>query len=305
MYDVIIIGGGPAGLSAAIYCGRYKLKTLVLTKVLGGAITGAPVVENYPGYASISGIQLTENMQRQAEHVGASIELEEAEQVRKTKEGFLVNNKYQSRSIVLALGTERRKLNIPGEAKFEGKGISYCATCDAAFFQDKIVGVVGGRDAALMSAELLTRYAKKVYIMYRRDKLAGQPFTIDRVTGMPKVEVLYNTIVKELKGAKFLEGAIIEQNGRGKELKVDGLFVEIGSTPCVAMARVLGVSLDEKGYIVVDQNMRTNVHGVYAAGDITTASRNWRQVITACAEGALAAHALYSELVSKPDETGD
>jgi thioredoxin reductase (NADPH) len=296
MYDVIIIGGGPAGLSAALYCGRYKLKTILMAKMMGGAITGAPLVENYPGIVAISGMQLTEDMRKQVERVQVTIEEKEVLQVKKTSEGFLVNGKYKGKNIILALGTERQKLNVPGERGYEGKGISYCATCDAPFFKDKVVGVVGGRDAALMSAELLTKYANKVYIIYRKDKLAAQPLTIEKITKIPKVEVLYNTVVTGVKGKGMMDTVVLNTGGEEKELPMDGLFIEIGSTPSVALAKQLGVRLDEQDYIIVDHRQATNVEGVYAAGDITNASRRWRQVLTACAEGALAAHAIYHGL---------
>ncbi|MFH1510689.1 MAG: FAD-dependent oxidoreductase [Candidatus Woesearchaeota archaeon] len=298
MHDVIIIGGGPAGFSAAIYSARFKLKTLVLTKVPGGTMAEAHIIENYPGIQSISGMQLADQMQKQAEDLGVEFILDDVKLVERRGDLFLVNDKHESKYIVLCLGTERKKLNLPREQEFTGKGVSYCATCDAPLFRDKVVGVVGGSDSAIMAADLLARYAKKVYIIYRKEKFPAQPVNVDKALASKNVEAVYKTNVTELKGSGMLKSVMLDT---GKELALDGLFIEIGSTPSTALAIELGLELDEHGCIVVDSEQETNVHAVYAAGDVTGTHNRWRQVIVAAAEGAIAAHSIYHD---KPGKHG-
>jgi thioredoxin reductase (NADPH) len=292
MHDVIIIGSGPAGLSAAIYAGRYKLKTLIITKMLGGAMTGAHIIENYPGIEHISGMEIAEKMKAQAEHLGAEIKEEAVTRLERKEKNFIVNQKYESRYLVIAMGTERRKLKVPREDEFIGRGLSYCATCDAPFYKDRIAAVVGGSDSAIMAADLLTIYAKKVYIIYRGDRLKGQPVAAERLLRNPKIETIFTASVTELHGAKKLESVTLDN---GRRLDVDGLFVEIGSIPSSEHAREMGVKLDEDGCIIVDANMRTNVERAYSAGDITSHNAKWRQIVIACAEGALASRSIYED----------
>ena len=293
IYDLAVIGGGPAGLSAAIYGARYMLSTLLLCKDHGGAIAEAHVVENYPGFESISGIELTENFRKQAKKLGTDIKDDEAKGIRKEKGYFVINSKYKAKKVILALGTWRRKLNIPGEEEFMGKGVSYCATCDAPFYRDKVVGVVGGSNSAARAAQLLAEYAKKVYIIYRKEKIRAEPMLAEKIMKNPKIEVIGNTNVREVKGDKFVNSAVFDS---GEVFMLDGLFIEVGSVPSASLAKELGVKLDENSYIVVDSTMRTNIEGVYAAGDITTGSNQWRQVITACAEGGIAASSAYTDI---------
>jgi thioredoxin reductase (NADPH) len=293
MYDVIVIGGGPAGLSASIYASRYMLNTLVLSKDNGGAITEAHIVENYPGFESISGIELTEKFKKQAKKLGVELKDEESIGIKKEEGHFLVNNKYKAKKVILAVGTERRKLNVPGEEEYMGKGVSYCATCDSPFYRDKVVGVVGGSNSAARAAQLLAEYAKKVYIIYRKEKIRAEPALCEQIDKNPKIEIISSTKVKEIKGDKFVNSVVFDS---GEVFMLDGLFIEIGSVPAAAMPKELGVKLDDEGCIIVDEAMRTNVNGVYAAGDITTGSNKWRQVITACAEGGIAAASAYLDL---------
>ncbi|MEM2121802.1 MAG: thioredoxin-disulfide reductase [Candidatus Woesearchaeota archaeon] len=299
-FDLIIVGAGPAGLSAGIYAARYKLRTLVIGESIGGYASDAYEVENYPGFRKISGFELMEKFRSHAEDLGVKIKQGSVVDVRKGYTLFNVkdsdNNVYKARAIIFASGTKRRNLNIPKEDDFIGKGISYCATCDAPFYKDKVVGVVGGSNAAVRSALLLSNYASKVYIIYRRDKLRAEPVLIDAVNSNPKIEVIYNSNVVELLGSEVLEGVKLDS---GKELKLDGLFIEIGGIPVVDLAKSLGVKTDEEGYIVVDSAQRTNVEGVFAAGDITTNSNKFQQIITAAAEGAIAANSVYEYLKEK------
>jgi len=293
IYDVAIIGGGPAGLSASIYSARYMLNTLLFAKDHGGAIVEAHLVENYPGFESISGMDLSDNFRKQAKKLGVEIKDEEVKGIKKDGDVFVVNNKHKAKKVILATGTFRRKLNIPGEGDYIGKGVSYCATCDAPFYRDKIVGVIGGSNSAARAAQLLAEYAKKVYIIYRRDKIRAEPKICAQIDKNPKIEIITNTQVKEIKGEKFVTSAVFDS---GEVFMLDGLFIEIGSTPAVVLPKELGVKLDDKEYIIVDEAMKTNVKGVYAAGDITTCSNQWRQVITACSEGGIAASSVYLDM---------
>ncbi|MFH0978841.1 MAG: FAD-dependent oxidoreductase [Candidatus Woesearchaeota archaeon] len=296
MYDLIIIGGGPAGLSAAIYAGRYKLKALLLTKIIGGMMSEAHLIENYPGVESVTGMDLAEKMKKQVEHLGVKIEEEEVVRLEKTPNGFLANKKHEAKYILLALGTERKKLNLAKEKEFAGKGVSYCATCDAPLFKDKEVAVVGGKDSAVMAAELLASYARKVYVIYRGEQLQAQPVARERLLANPKVEAIYKANVSDLQGKSMLESIKLDN---GREIKVDGLFVEIGSTPSVILAKELGIKLDHDDCITVDQHLCTSMPHVYAAGDITSHNAKWRQVVIACAEGALAARSIYEDFKRK------
>ncbi len=272
-YDVIIIGAGPAGLTAALYSARYKLDTLVIGKLFGGLAGEAYEICNFPSYERISGTELMKRFLDHARSLGVELRAGEVIEIEKEKEG------------------ERRRLQLENEKKFMGRGITYCATCDAAFYKDKVVGVVGGRNAAIMAADLLSQYAKKVYIIYRgKDFSKAEPAWLERLKKRENVVFMTNSIVTKLIGKDRLEK--IEINSE-RELELDGLFIEIGNVPNVELAKKLGVELEGE-YIVVDRNQRTNVEGVFAAGDIT--HNPLKQIITACAEGAIAANSAYEEL---------
>jgi len=304
LYDLIIIGAGAAGLTASIYASRYKIKHLVLGKVPGGMTLEAHKIENYPGYKSISGMELMQKFQEHAKNLGAKIEQTEAANIKKKNKEFEItdskNRKYQTKTLILALGTKRRKLNIPGEKKLLGKGVSYCAVCDAMFYKDEVVAVIGGSDAAVMAALLLTEHAKKIYIIYRKAKLRAEPIMVEKVEADPKIEIIYSTNVLEIKGEEKVEKIVLDREYKGnKELKLDGIFVEIGSTPAVSLAQKLGVEVDQENYIKVDTYRATNVPGVFAAGDITSGLAKLRQIVTAAAEGAVAATSVYDYLKTK------
>lgn len=296
LYDVAIIGGGPAGISAGIYAARFKLNAIIISNSLGGTAQSAHLIENYPGFGAVSGFEL---MQKFREHLKIfEIPVLEKHVYSATREKDYFNIKLneqeiKAKYILIATGTKRRKLGVPGESKFYGKGVSYCVTCDAFFYRGKTVAVVGGSDAANMGAILLASMAEKVYIIYRRDKLRGELIWIDRVITNPKIEVLYNSTVTEVIGNEFVEGVKLED---GRTIKVDGVFVEIGSLPECCCANELGVKLSEKGYIIVDSTQKTNVDRVYAAGDVTTGSNGFQQIVTAASEGVIAIKSIFDDI---------
>lgn len=291
-YDLIIIGAGPAGLTAAIYAIRYRLNVLVIGKLIGGIMGEAYKICNYPSYPNITGFELAKKMLQQAKEIGVEIKQEEVVDVKNGFEIVTNKNKYFAKKIILAVGSERRKLQLENEKKFMGKGVSYCATCDASFYKDKIVGVVGGSDAALSSALLLSKLAKKVYIIYRQEKFyKAQPAWVEEVKKNKKITSFFNSSITQLIGKERLEK--IEINNK-KKIDVDGIFVEIGSVPNVELAEKLKVKINSDNYIIVDKKQRTNVAGVFAAGDIT--DNPLKQIVTACGEGAVAANSAYREL---------
>ncbi|MDD3887152.1 MAG: FAD-dependent oxidoreductase [Patescibacteria group bacterium] len=295
-YDLIIVGAGPAGYSAAIYAARYKINTLVLAKEIGGLAMTAPKVENWPGVLGKSGIDLMADFKKHVEHYGVKILMEEISDIKKENNLFTIvtpDKHYQAKTIILALGSERRKLNIPGEQKLTGKGVAYCATCDAIFCKGKIVAVVGGGNSAAVSTLLLAEHASKVYMIYRKDKLKAEPIWVDQILRNKKIEVIFNANVIEAKGEKCLQRIILDN---GKELEVGGLFIEIGAKPQTELARCLKVNLDKNNLIIVDQACKTDVDGVFAAGDITTGSNELKQIVTAASEGAIAATSVYEYL---------
>ena len=294
-YDLIIIGGGPAGLTAAIYAARYKLNTLVISKNIGGTAATAYKICNYPSYENIKGFELMQKITKQAKVLGSEIIYDEVSKIEKMKDGFSVStkkNKYDCKKIIYAAGTERIKLNIPGESKFLGRGVSYCATCDALFFKNKIVAVVGGSDAALSSALLLAEFASKVYIIYRKSEfLKAEPYWILLVEKENKIEPIFNEEVIEIKGKENVEEIKIKS---GRNLKMDGVFIEAGSVPETNLLKELKIKLDEKGYVITDKKQKTSFNGIYAAGDIT--SNTLKQIVTAAAEGAIAAYTAFQEI---------
>lgn len=295
-YDIIVIGAGPAGLSAGIYSARYKMKTLIIDVSPGGLAKDAHKVENYPGFDSISGMELMEKMTNHTKQSGAEIEYDSVTKLEKKNEKFSITtesgNEFNSDYLIIATGSKRKKLGIPGEDKLYGRGVSYCATCDAAFFKDKDVGVVGGGNSAIMAATILAEYAKKVYLIYRGNELKAEPVWNDRIINNPKIEIMLNRNVLEAIGEKKLEKIKLDN---GNELLVSGLFIEIGSMPSADMARSLGVQIDDKSRIIVTPDQKTNVENVYAAGDVTTGSGGFQQIVTAVSEGSIAAYDIFKQ----------
>lgn len=304
-YELIVIGAGPAGLTASIYAARYRINHLVLAKDLGGAMALASAVENYPGFERISGLELAQKMLTQTQKLGSRVVWEEVVDLRGAGDFFEVKTAgekiFQGKSLILAMGTKRRELGVPGEKEYLGKGVSYCATCDAAFFKEKTVAVVGGANAAVMSADHLARFAKKVYLIYRRKPLRAEPVWAERVEKNPKIEIIYETNVRQILGdEQRVTGVRLDRPYQGeRELKVDGVFVEIGGVPGTELAQKLGVEVDEKGYIRVNNQMETNIPGVFAAGDIANIAGELNQIVVAAGEGALAATSAFRWLTGK------
>jgi len=296
-YDVAIIGGGPAGLSCAIYAGRYLLKSAIFTQIKGGAIIDTPLVENYPGIIKTTGFELMQTMYQQAKNFGAQVFEDEVVSFEKNENLFTIvtksSGKFTAKSILLATGLARRKLNIPSEDKFIGKGVSYCATCDAFFFKGKVVGVIGGGNSAAVAALLLKDYAEKLYIIQKYPELRCEPYWKKQIEASPNIEQVTNAQVESILGEEVVEGVVLNN---GLTIKLDGIFVETGSTPLASLAQMLGVRMDEHGFIIVDEHMKTNVDFVYSAGDITTGSAKLRQIVTAASEGAIAATSIYKVL---------
>jgi thioredoxin reductase (NADPH) len=301
-FDVIIVGLGPAAYSAALYSARYIMKTLVIGEIPGGQLTEAADVDDYLGLINLPAQKMIETFNQHISRYNVPVLMETVESIKKEGDEFILKTKrkgeYKASSVIVAIGVKRRKLNVPGEEKFTGKGVSYCSVCDAPLFKNRPVVVVGGGDSALEGAELLSRYATKVYLVHRRDQFRGQPFYVEIIKQKPNVEIILNSTVTEIKGEKLVNKAVVQnlKTGETRELDVNGVFVEIGFEPPVDFARNNGIETDERGYIKVDEWMRTNVEGIFAAGDCTGLWMGFRQVITATAQGAVASHAVYSYL---------
>lgn len=299
IYDIAIVGSGPAGFAASIYASRYKLSNIVFGKLIGGTITEAHKVCNYPGVEDISGLDLGMRFYEQAKELGGEYKAEHIVDVQKKNDLFVAttesNTQYTAKTVILGIGTNRNKLNLKNEDYYLGKGLSYCATCDAMFYKNKTVAVVGGSNAAVMAASMLSDIAKRVYLIYRGTELRGEPLWIDEVNKKDNIEIIFTTIVIGLEGENRLERIKLSRAHNNSEyLDVDGIFVEIGSVPNVDLATKLGVELDEKKYIKVNGDQSTNIEGIWAAGDCTSASNRFRQVITAASEGSIAANAIFS-----------
>ena len=297
IYDVIIIGGGPAGLTAAIYATRARLSTILIEKLgIGGQASLTDKIENYPGFINgISGAELVHNMEEQARSFGTRIANGEINRIEFSEDSnikkiFVDNDPvpYQCLSIIVAAGEEQRKLGVSGELEFTGKGVSYCATCDGAFFRDLTVAVVGGGDVALEDALFLTRFAQKVYIIHRRDRFRGTKILQEKVFSNTRIEVIFDSVVDEISGQTLVEGVNLRnlKTGEIKDLQVSGVFVFIGYLPNLGfLGNILKKSDDD--YIIVDREMNTSREGIFACGDCC--KKNLKQVVTACGDGATAA----------------
>jgi thioredoxin reductase (NADPH) len=316
IYDVVIIGGGPGGYSAAIYAKRFNLSTLVITRERGGLVTKTHLIENWPGEKSITGFDLAQKIEDHATSLG--VEIIDTEVLEITKENLEIkkditkeNNNhdifkiktsqeqtFQSKTIIIATGTNRRKLNVKGEDEFYGKGVSYCATCDAGFFKNKIVGMVGGSDSAVKEAIYLTEFANKVYIIYRKETPRAEPYNMKLLNEKikeGKIEIINNANVIQILGTTKLTHVILDKSFQNsRELTLDGLFVEIGADANVELAKQLSVKLNEKNEIIIDKNSITSDKAIFACGDVVNSEL--KQAITASAEGVRAAYSAHEYL---------
>ena len=296
IYDAIIIGGGPAGLTAGIYLSRARMNTLLIEKALpGGQAILTEIIENYPGFPhGIAGPELMQKMEEQAVRFGLKIEYGEVEEVKikedKVKIVKINNKEYRTMTIILASGAEASKLGAPGEEKLRGRGVSYCATCDAPFFKDQKIVVVGGGDMAIEEALYLTKFVREVTIVHRRDRLRATKILQERVFANKKINFTWDSVVTKILGSGKVEGILIKnkKTGEEKEISCQGVFVFVGNVPNSKLLNEL-IKLDKKGYILTDGNMMTSQEGIYACGDVR--KKLLRQVITACGEGATAAFA--------------
>jgi thioredoxin reductase (NADPH) len=291
-YDVIIVGGGPAGLSAGIYASRARLKTLLIEKAaIGGMIINAAWVENYPGFSSgVSGVDLTQYMLDQATKFGLETLTDEVTAMNiygENKEIKTSQGDFIAKAVIIAGGSERQKLGVPGEVEYTGKGVSYCATCDGPFFRDKVVAVIGGGNAAVTEALELTKYASSVIVIHRRNELRATKVVQEKAFADKKIEFLWDSIVEAILGDAFVNKIRVRnlKTNRKLELDIDGVFVNVGSQPATGYLKGV-LELDANGAIVVNHKMETSVPGVFAAGDIRSGSI--RQIIGAAGDGAVA-----------------
>lgn len=292
-FDIIILGGGPAGLSAAIYAARSAAKTAIIDiSMLGGQPSNYLELENYPGFAKIGGYDLMEKFEEHADMFGIQkFPMEEIQSVDLTsdiKTVTTLNGEFKAKSIIIATGAQSKKLGVEGEKEFVGRGVSYCAVCDGAFNKDKVVAVVGGGNAAVEEASYLTKFASKVYLIHRRDELRADKIVQERAFQNEKLEFIYDTVVNRINGEDLVKSATIEnvKTHEIKDLAIDGIFPYIGFEPNADLFTGQ-VKQDKNGFIIVDEAMQTSVKGVYAIGDVRVTPL--RQVITAAADGAIAA----------------
>ena len=301
MYDVVIVGGGPAGLTAALYASRRSLKTLVLTRDLGGQAAKTFDIENYPGITHITGIELAKSMKDQAERFGAEIKFEEAKKILPLDDGNYtietINNKYNTKCIILAFGKQPRELGIPGEEEFKGRGVSYCATCDAPFFRGKTVAIVGGGNSALDAAILTAGIADKVYLIHR-SRFTGEDILIERVQGSKNIEIIMPDEISKIEGENIVKSITLKS---GKKLDVDGVLVEIGYVVDRSLADGL-IKINDSNQVITSDSLETSLTGIFAAGDLTTTP--YKQIVIAAGEGAKAALSCYDYIQRKDGKKG-
>ena len=294
IYDVIILGGGPTALGAAIYAARFALDLLVIGKIFGGLIASTHIVENYPGITSVSGPELMDMFRDHINSLNIPYITDEITSIEKEENFFVLKSYFMSfkaYTIIIATGSERKKLNVPGEEEFTGRGVSYCATCDGMFFKDKKLAVIGGSDSAAKEALFLSQHAREVYIIYRGDDIRAEPINKKRVNENDKIKIINHINIVEIKGNKSVSSVIFDN---GNEFDVDGVFIEVGSIPQSQIAIDVGVKANKKKEIIINRKSETNIPGIYAAGDVADAP--FKQAITGVSEGVIAAYSVFDYL---------
>lgn len=296
-YDIIIIGAGPAGLGAGLYAARRNLKTLILSENIGGQMSWAHIIENYPGVEPIAGMELAVRMKNQAEKFGCEIKIETVigldlkNEIKKVKTR---ENTYQAKVVILATGSHYRKLEAEGEEKFIGKGVSYCSVCDGPLFKGKKVAVIGGSDSAVTSAIYLSGLASETYLIHRRDQLRAEEANVEHLKKM-SVKIIWNSVVDKIDGDKLVRKIIIKDvnTNETREIKLDGVFIEAGEVPTTEIAKTAGIEVNEKNFIKVNEKFETNIKRVYAIGDVTGV---FAQIVSAASDGAKTATNAYLDL---------
>jgi len=288
VYDTIIIGAGPAGLSAAVYAARQKINFIVLTGNIGGQTIWSTEVENYLGVHLVTGEQLVEKFEEHIKDYKMEVhEQEPAKEIKKKGKNFIVKTDkgtYETKTVIIASGKQPRHLDVPGEKELYGKGVTYCATCDAPLYKDKTVAVIGGGNSAIEAAMILDKYAKKTYILSVGEKMQGEPVLLDKIKKLKTVEIITKAKTTKITGDKLVTGIEYEQDGKKKSLKTDGVFVEIGLIPNTQFIDI--VEKNDKGEIIADKEMHTSVKGIFAAGDVNDGIE--KQIIVAAGEGCVA-----------------
>ncbi len=298
--DVAILGGGPAGATAAVYALRYSLSTIIISENIGGWMREAPMISNFPSApGEINGLDLSAKFKEQLNELKAEIVEEKVIQVKKVGNIFYIktnNSEYAAKTVIYALGSEKRKLNVPGETEFFGKGVSACVTCDGPLFSGRVVGVVGGGDSAAVAALMLSEYAKEVHLFSKELELRSKPSLTKRMINSDIIKIHKGVSILKINGEKFLNSVNLDNK---KEIELQGLFIEVGMIPTTKIAQEVGVKIGKWGLIEVKEDMATAVPGFFAAGDLTTGSNRFRQIATAVGEGAIAANSTYEYLRAK------
>lgn len=307
-HDVVVVGAGPAGLAAALYAARYKLKTTLVGEVIGGQLASAGIVDDYPGLIEIEASELVQRFVKHVEKHGVPVVRDRVVDVKKQGDFFDVITRggriLRARAVILAVGLERKRLGIPGEAEFSGNGVSYCTVCDVPFFKGKRIVIVGGGNSGVTGAIHAVGYASKIYLVTRGDRLRAFPVYVEQLERYKdKVEIVLNSTLSWIGGSKSVEYAVIKslRTGELRKVEVEGVFVEIGSQPPTEFFKKIGLETDEKGLIAVRQGGYTNIEGIFAAGDCAGGSYKYyyQQVITSAAEGAMAADAAFKWILQK------
>ena len=291
IYDTIVIGGGVSGAAAAMYCARFNLKTLGFATLPGGLITTTHMVENYPGIKQITGPAMGQVFLEHAMETGAEYNFSTVTKIEKRGDVFVVTaskKEFQAYTVVYSTGTEHKHLGVPGEEEYKNKGVSYCALCDAAFFKEKTVAVVGGGDTAAIDANILAQHCKQVYVLVRKDYMRAEPTNQDRIEADPKVKILYETEIAKICGDENVTHVMLKN---GKKLELDGVFVAIGWNTNSALAKELGVQLNARNEVIISRQSETNIPGFFAAGDVTDAK--FKQAIIGAGEGVYASVMAY------------